>query len=125
MKRYIMIFFTALLVLSLAACNGGTELADTTHSAASVTENGEIIVEKNYYRYSEDGDISLGGFYFFEDGAVDVDYPDETLYGCLYDIEGDKITICYPDGTELLTLTIMDTFRLVDEDGFTFYLEVF
>lgn len=79
----------------------------------SASASNSIVLEDFYYRDGTYGDISL---YFYDDGEVDIDYPDGTQESYDYTIEDGKITL-YENGLEELTLTIIDPSTLAYEEG--------
>ena len=80
---------TICVVISIAGCSGSSGnlkgfLADTEGDwYAYGNSSGEIVLNEFYYEYGEDGEVILGSLYFHDDGTVDVDYPGETVYGCI------------------------------------------
>lgn len=72
-----------------------------------------IVPSDYYYKDGTVGDISL---YFYDDGEVDVDYPDGTTETYDYELDGSKI-ILYEDEAEALILVIIDPYTLEYEDG--------
>lgn len=71
-----------------------------------------------YYLGGEDCDTDL---YFYDDGEVDLDYPDETLTG-EYTVEEYGITI-EVDGEQHVSLLMIDMCTLLDENGNVYMVE--